>query len=60
MDAAIKRETAGRLLAIQDEGWHTLGVSACREESVCGRSAIIMDRSERAAVDAKGIRNTFF
>ena len=59
-DVAIKRETAGRLLAIQDESWHTLGVSACREESVCGRSAIIMDRVKGRQLTPKEFEILFF
>ena len=59
-DVTIKQEAAGMDLAMQDEGWRTFGVSACTALSVCGRSAVVMERVEGRQLTPKGIRNTFF
>jgi hypothetical protein len=59
-DRSIEREAAGRRLAMKDEGWHTLGVSACSAESICGRSAIIMDRVEGRQLTPKEFELLFF
>lgn len=59
-DISIEREANGRRLAIQDERWQALGVSACSVDSVCGRSAIVIERVEGRQLTPKEFELLFF